>query len=577
VRQRQVFTPLENLSYDAGRRFIDGGQKALEDIQTTTQQITRQAWENRPTFEIPQIRMPRVEFPEIQLPEIKLPEIQLETIDIRLPEIPQISLPPRVRILPPPEKPLKEKIREIPTPECGGYYMEGGIVEKVKGYNLDGSLDIEYASILDFVNAFKTAFPDENRNSIDILFAGGGTGQEFSDTTPGFDYRYFESVTQSININGSLGSLEFPFYRAKGLKIQGFSSAVVGNILDILLGFEPTDFYTFRPDKIECIIPPVRPNIEPPPIPRKRKMNCCPEIDYRLIKKFIDDSIAKQYALINENFLNLKNLVGGEEYPVTVPEWLTQSSQNISITNLTQLLIYSIKQLDAFSGEFPIQIEMEDADLLQSGNQKKRISLPNIAETLAEVVGLLMTLRVESDANLSATIRGMIESGSAKQAAIVAGDYARANAEFLAYKGKQKNQKIPMAFTPGKERLDEILKETEISLKTWENDDPQDFTDAIIPILEMAAMWKAQNFQMVKSRTAKADLLKSLQIASELIRNPEQDPDKQDSNWNQFTEEAELGFISQPGISDTANPYGRSTSQRPRIRTIGKKNTNNKQ
>ncbi|HIK27979.1 MAG TPA: hypothetical protein IGR89_07885, partial [Oscillatoriaceae cyanobacterium M7585_C2015_266] len=46
VRQRQVFTPLENLSYDAGRRFIDGGQKALEDIQTTTQQITRQAWEN---------------------------------------------------------------------------------------------------------------------------------------------------------------------------------------------------------------------------------------------------------------------------------------------------------------------------------------------------------------------------------------------------------------------------------------------------------------------------------------------------------------------------------------------------
>ncbi len=287
-------------------------------------------------------------------------------------------------------------------------------------------------------------------------------------------------------------------------------------------------------------------------------------------------------AAINNKISAISTTIGTDEYPVKVPEWLTETnSKTINISNLTEFVSYSVKQLDAFCGQFPIEIEIEDTDLTKPGDQKKKISLPNLGETLAECMGILMTLRIESDANLSATIRGMIEAGSAKQSAIVAGDYARGNAEYLAYQGKQINKKIPMAFTPGKERLDEVLQETEIDIKTWDNVDKHDITDAFLPILELAAMWKAQNFEVFNAKNIKPELKDSLLsvagFAAELLKKTtgKTTTEQFNEDWSQFLEQTEQGFITQPGISNTTQPYGKDATQRPRIRELG--NTDNSQ
>jgi hypothetical protein len=308
------------------------------------------------------------------------------------------------------------------------------------------------------------------------------------------------------------------------------------------------------------------PQIDPPPPPRKEccKMGCCPD---------------------NSNLERLLRLllkkIGSDDLPASVPKLLTKrDAGTIQIQNIAEFISYTVKQLDALAGKYPLEIKIKDADLTQEGNQEKKISLPNIAEALAEIMGILLILQSESNANLIATTNGMIEAGSAKQAASLAVDYAKGNAEYLGYKGKQIERQVPFTFKPGEGRLDKMLVKGEVKVKGWENDDKDDLNDALAPLLELAAMWKAANFKNLGTSDPLAKLKEILRgavslsdEADKLVKgsgsptDPSSQPKK--NEWDSFIEEAEQGFIAQPGITDNTNPYGRPLAQRPKIREIG--------
>jgi hypothetical protein len=282
-------------------------------------------------------------------------------------------------------------------------------------------------------------------------------------------------------------------------------------------------------------------------------------------------------AQLEADKCRLNYVLGLDDFPIKVPKTLTNpNSGEIRIHNQPRFLSYLVKQLDALCGKYPIEIEVEDADLTEAGNQAERIKLPNIAESLAEIVGLLMVLRTESDANLSATIRGMIEAGSTKQTATLAYEYAKANAEYLGYKGAQVERELAMSFTPGEEQLDKVLKETNVKYRGWENDDNEDLNDHLAPLLELAAMWKAANFRHIPPNAPGALLELLKRGAGELAKDMDNsNPDGNANNsWDAFLDQAEQGFISQPGISDTTHPYGKDFKRRPRIRKIGSDNPN---
>lgn len=316
------------------------------------------------------------------------------------------------------------------------------------------------------------------------------------------------------------------------------------------------------------IIPLHEKPLVPPPPPKC--MCCCPNIEQ-------NDQLLK---------LILKK-IGSTHLPASVPKVLTDRKKGtIKIESLAEFTAYTVKQLDALCGKFPIDIEIEDADLTTEGNQAKKLKLPNIAETLAEMMGMLLVLRSESDATLNATIRALTEAGSSKQMAFLAYEYAKANAEFLGYKGEQKERKIPFAFKPGESRLDKMLQEGEISVRGWENEDKDDFNDHIAPLLELAAMWKVANYRKTGSGDPTEGIKKFLKNAASLsdsidagmllekvkAYNAKDDKDKDpkdlDDDWDKFTEEAEMGFTSQPGILDKEKPYGRPLDERPKIKDI---------
>lgn len=168
--------------------------------------------------------------------------------------------------------------------------------------------------------------------------------------------------------------------------------------------------------------------------------------------------------------------LGCDQFPVSVPDTLIEDGANRQIekADVPSLMAWMVEQIDALTGQFPIEIEIEDTDPTQEGNQTQSIRLPNIAETLAELYGLLLKTSVTSDLHTDINLRLVAEVLSIKNASIVTQDYARANASFLGYRGNPKKRKINYSFDPENlGDLTKVLNESTKEVLGWTEEDPE--------------------------------------------------------------------------------------------------------
>ncbi len=146
--------------------------------------------------------------------------------------------------------------------------------------------------------------------------------------------------------------------------------------------------------------PPTFPPLTPP------SMNCC--------------------DLTEENNEMLKRLLRAiGEFPVEVPETFIEPepgffdnlfpgkpSNKKQIENLRDLQGWLIETIHDVLGAFHQTVEIEDANLTVPGNQKEKIVLPNIAETLAELTQICFQSNRNTQALISLGMRTLIEAGS---------------------------------------------------------------------------------------------------------------------------------------------------------------------
>lgn len=228
----------------------------------------------------------------------------------------------------------------------------------------------------------------------------------------------------------------------------------------------------------------------PPPLPPTRKppMNCCPQTNNKL-------------AALMKEIEELKKRVGVNDFPVTVPKSISDGEGTEGgtekIESIPQLQVWSDKQLHSVLGQFTQEIEIEDVDLIQKGNQKLKISLPNIAETLSELITLVIDLQTTNAALINLASRNLIETGLTKKEAIEGLYYAKANAEYLGYEGKEISKKVPYLFDLKRKitkagvqsdinNLAEFLSNSQETLKLWEMKQTTDLGDRL-STLEIAA------------------------------------------------------------------------------------------
>lgn len=283
--------------------------------------------------------------------------------------------------------------------------------------------------------------------------------------------------------------------------------------------------------------PPYQP---PPPKNCKKCMsNCCNPKDNQEILDLLKRIAAR---------------LGTQDYPIKTPRWLVtnQGGGDVTHQSLTQFNFWLMRQLDALIGEFPISVEIEDSDPTTAGQQKKQIKLYNLAESLAEIYGLSAKTAIDSDVHTSFLMRLAAETMAAKTAALIAQDYASANASFLGYKGNQVKRDVQFSFDPTKlDSLETILNASNQQILGWQNEDRESVVEYLQKIMFSAGLIKTVFFRKG------SDLQRILKEVKEFLP----DPKAEDSEgWKEF-----IRLINNPD-----SPENKDTDRKPKIENLPK-------
>lgn len=269
--------------------------------------------------------------------------------------------------------------------------------------------------------------------------------------------------------------------------------------------------------------------------------------------------------------------LGTNDYPFTVPQSLLadrgNSKQNLE--SLTQVFHWFIKQFDAIIGQFPVEIEIADNDPTKAGDQKEKVTVPNLAEGIAELLGIGLSSNINTQTLINSGMRTLVEAGGAKIHALETRYIAQAIADYLAFDAKEVKTPVGMTFTAGKTQLDELLQESEPKIPLYTYTDDRDFKAEMAELLFSAAIIRAVHYRKVggdPKEELKRRFRDLIDLADKSLDPPVPEGEERPRprrDFDDFIEQVETGFMNTAGIADPSHPYGRPFAERPRIRELG--------
>lgn len=359
--------------------------------------------------------------------------------------------------------------------------------------------------------------------------------------------------------------------------------------------FRNTSFAAWQPASC-CGMPNRPPFIAPPPLPppfgrdddRKRGGNgkkggkdmCCNDCrdskdntdkllkEIKAIKKALgtgqlEKALDAAVGIGDSSVTTIVNLlakrIGVNDYPIEVPASLLSDDNDDKTYKLqsnAEYLFWLTTQIDKLVGEFPIDIEVKDADPIKAGEQPMKIRIPNIAEAIAEIYGLAFKSSVNQEVELNMLLRLALETTHAKNAAIIAQDYARGNAKFLGYQGNTKGRHVDYNFdftdvnASQKDQnkqlnLESLLKNSKAWIQGWENDDSETAVNFLRKLMFSAGIIKSVFFRDKKQSKAVVENIKAMQKQAKA----------QDDDWVQFLKD----------INDPNSKYNVGSTEKPDI------------
>jgi len=315
-------------------------------------------------------------------------------------------------------------------------------------------------------------------------------------------------------------------------------------------------------------LPPPSPFPNPPPRKNKKMDECCRQ---------------------NLAFLRLiYTKLGLAKFPGQLPNTIIQEIQKegeqpaeppqVPIPDLVSLLNWQFERDDERWGQWEIQINIKDADLTKEGAQGKSVKFPNLAESVAEIEGQMLSIQTNVEALVALSIRTLAEAGMGRQEAIKGYLASMAIAKYMAFPYKEFDVEIPSTYTPGATSIDKLVVESVVHAKGINYEDKETQRDLFLDLLQAAAITRAVHWRQVNPKSnIKEQILSQLRGSvdlSEKITNVKavvadgDTPPKKES-WEDKLDQYENGFGFSTGIENANTPYGRDRERRPRIRQIG--------
>lgn len=202
-------------------------------------------------------------------------------------------------------------------------------------------------------------------------------------------------------------------------------------------------------------------------------------------------------ALATQTGLNqLKKAVGVGEFPATVPTSLVTKgtgavAATTSIPNLARFQAWHVEQLDALMGAFAIPFAIGG----------KAMSIPNVAEGMAEQIGMQFASIQNQEMLLNLCTRTIAEVGQIKQQQFKTYMAVEAIIEYLSFKHKEVQHPMPMSFVPGETNLLSLLKEATQTVSVIEFDDTVTQRTFLLDLARAAAITRAQGFRQINGTT----------------------------------------------------------------------------
>jgi hypothetical protein len=236
-------------------------------------------------------------------------------------------------------------------------------------------------------------------------------------------------------------------------------------------------------------------------------------------------------------------------YPLVLPSILTGKDEgNTVVKSHSEFMLFIFKMLDNLTGQFPIEIEIEDANLAQSGNQTVKVELKNMSEAIAEVYSMGINNQLYQQLFLALHNKTMVQGTQTLISSNITQEYVKANAEFLGFERQETDREIEIPFTPNTGKFSEMVKHSKQKYATIENTDDKDLNTYLADFMQAASIIKGSLFR--KTPIDKDGLLKRL---TELLKVDSKNDESSDQNWDEFLQDVEKGFINKT-VTDKVNP-----------------------
>lgn len=304
----------------------------------------------------------------------------------------------------------------------------------------------------------------------------------------------------------------------------------------------------------------------PPPLPPDNDKDCC--------MTCCDDTLLK---LLYKKVDKLAQIIGVDDYPVIVPQSFVSEMDGFlgaliptpskEIKNLTELFVWYVERFDEIMGQWEVPIEIKDSDPTTPGDQPKGFRLPNVAEAIAEMFLLCFQSYTNSEIVLNMALRNLIETGADKQQNFITYKLLQSLTDWAGFKQKEIKLEMPLTFTPGKTKYDEILKESTAKVNCVEFDDKFGLEADLMRFREAAGILQAlYKRKLNPNGDIKGQILKYLLDTYANVNKVV----GEDEDLDTFINQVETGFTDIPTVGDPTQPYGRPYTQRPKIRDLTK-------
>lgn len=295
-----------------------------------------------------------------------------------------------------------------------------------------------------------------------------------------------------------------------------------------------------------------------------------------------------------------------------------QEKAYTKVKSLPELILWFVRVFDEVMGKFPLTFEIGESDMLSleeemqaweqgvqkdglqdpnlpfylqndklvsfyenNGRRIKRIKVPNLAEALSELSALALVNDQNSALGQEFLTRILHETGSIKKSTLQCFYMIDAVIDWLGFTTKEGSELVNFSWNPILEpenfSMKNLLTPSDVPIEVvWENE-KENFQKAINIIIEAHAILKAAHTEGIGAapevlahrirRFAEAfepdPTIKKEAQPGEVIEN------STTTEFDQFLERVEKGFIDAPGISDSEKPYGKPYGNRPKIRRVG--------